>query len=84
MKYLILMSALFLTACSTPKTMLKNPKTGQIESCGGSATGSMVGGVIGYHVQKSNDLQCKADLMEQGFEPIKTSNPEAKAKYEAE
>lgn len=56
-----------LTACSTPMTILKNPKTGQIAQCGGSATGSMVGGVIGYQIQKSNDLKCAEEYQKQGF-----------------
>jgi len=59
-----------LTACSTPKVMLKNEKTGQVVSCGGSATGSLVGGVIGYHIQKSNDSQCEADYLANGFDRI--------------
>lgn len=72
MKRFYILLPLALIACSTPKTMLKNPKTGQIESCGGSATGSFVGGAIGYHVQKSNDEKCKSDLMQQGFKVIET------------
>lgn len=69
MKPLLLgISLMALAGCTTPKTMLINKKTGQIESCGGSATGSMVGGVLGYHIQKSNDMQCQSDLMANGFE----------------
>jgi hypothetical protein len=66
---LILVSAL-VSACSTPKTMLKNEKTGQVVSCGGSATGSLVGGVVGYHIQKSNDASCESDYMAQGFKRV--------------
>lgn len=66
-KIAALMAITFLCACTTPKTMLVNNKTGQIESCGGSATGSMVGGVVGYHIQKSNDAKCEADLLANGF-----------------
>ena len=62
----------FLASCSTPTAMLKNPKTGQIVQCGGSATGSLVGGVVGYHIQKSNDSKCVANYAEQGFRRIKT------------
>ena len=64
---------LLVTACTTPKTVLKNNQTGQVVSCGGSATGALVGGVIGYHIQKSNDKDCKSDYIEQGFEPVKNS-----------
>lgn len=56
-----------LTACTTPATTLKNPKTGQVARCGGSATGSMVGGVLGYHIQKSNDTTCVSEYQSQGF-----------------
>ena len=69
-----------LSACTTPKTMLKNEKTGQVVDCGGSATGSMVGGVIGYHIQKSNDSDCVADYMDQGFKRIKTTDEPASQK----
>lgn len=59
-----------LTACSTPKTMMKNPKTGQVVTCGGTATGSLVGGAIGYHMQKDNDAQCVSDYSKQGFKKV--------------
>lgn len=61
-----------LTACTTPGTTLKHPKTGQIVTCGGSATGSFVGGAIGYHVQKSNDADCVKTYKSQGFKVIET------------
>jgi hypothetical protein len=61
-----------IAGCTTPKTVLKNEKTGQVVMCGGSATGSMVGGVIGYHIQKSNDTDCVADHMDQGFKRVRT------------
>lgn len=78
MKRLLLVSVFLLSACSTPKTMLINSKTGQVESCGGSATGSMVGGVIGYHIQKSNDAKCEADLLANGFKRL-DQNPQVTA-----
>ena len=56
-----------LTACTTPATTLKHPKTGQVARCGGSATGSMVGGVLGYQIQKSNDTTCVSEYQQQGF-----------------
>lgn len=68
MKYLYVTTALALLAgCTTPATTLKHPKTGQIATCGGSATGSFVGGAIGYHVQKDNDAQCVSTYEKQGF-----------------
>jgi hypothetical protein len=30
----------------------------------------MVGGVVGYHIQKSNDADCTADYMAQGFKRV--------------
>ncbi len=56
-----------LAACTTPATTLKHPKTQQVVTCGGSATGSFVGGAIGYHVQKDNDAQCVQTYEKQGF-----------------
>jgi len=70
-KLAILGVALALTACTTPKVVMMNPKTGQVVSCGGSATGSMVGGIIGYNIQKSNDAACVADYAEFGFKRVR-------------
>jgi uncharacterized protein YcfJ len=70
---MLMLALVLVTGCSTPKTVLKNPKTGQVETCGGSATGSLVGGVVGYHIQKSNDSKCAQDLMAQGFKPVDKS-----------
>ncbi|MCB0375416.1 MAG: hypothetical protein KDD04_05815 [Sinomicrobium sp.] len=72
MRYLLVL--LLLAACTTPMTVLKDPKTGQIAQCGGSANGSLAGGAIGYHIQKSNDEKCVHSYMEQGFEVVKTEN----------
>lgn len=67
MKRLLPLLLLPLAACTTPMTVMKNPKTGQIATCGGSATGSMVGGIVGYEIQKSNDGNCVQEYMKQGF-----------------
>lgn len=72
MKYLFILLAL--AACTTPKTVLKNEHTGQVAICGGSAVGSLTGGVIGYHIQKSNDSDCVADYTAQGFKTISSDN----------
>lgn len=61
---------LLLSACATPETVLKHPKTGQTAICGGSTTGSMVGGMIGYHIEKGYDDNCVADHIALGFEQI--------------
>lgn len=65
MRYLAIL--FLLTACSTPVTVLKNEKTGQIERCGGNVSSSMAGGMIGYSIQKSNDEKCVSEYMNQGF-----------------
>lgn len=70
MKYLSVLILAVLSACTTPKSVLRNDKTGQVVTCGGSATGSLVGGVIGYHIQKSNDADCVADYMGEGFKRV--------------
>lgn len=71
MKRLSLIALLVLvTACTTPMTTLKNSKTGQVATCGGSATGSWTGGAIGYNIQKDNDADCVATYKKQGFKII--------------
>ena len=66
-KLAFITAALLLAACTTPMTTMKHPKTGQVATCGGSANGSFVGGVIGYQVQKSNDTDCVKTYEKQGF-----------------
>jgi hypothetical protein len=65
MRTIAILTLLIMTGCTTPMTILKNEKTGQIATCGGSATGSMVGGIIGY--QKKNDGSCIQAHRAQGF-----------------
>lgn len=59
--------AALLVACSTPITLLKNPKTGQVARCGGDMTGSLGGGLIGYNIQKDNDEDCVKKYQDLGF-----------------
>ncbi len=68
--FALLLSAT-LAACATPALTLKNDKTGQVVQCGGDATGSMVGGMIGYNVQKNNDETCAKNYEAQGFKRVK-------------
>ncbi len=73
MKFQILCSILLvssLTGCATPALTLKNDKTGQVVQCGGDATGSMMGGMIGYNVQKNNDETCAKNYEAQGFKRV--------------
>lgn len=59
-----------LAGCATPAVTLKNDATGQVVRCGGDATGSIAGGMIGYNIQKSNDDKCVADHEAQGFKRV--------------
>lgn len=61
-----------LAACSTPRTVLENPTTGQIAQCGGGSNGSIAGGVIGYEIEKSNDKECVTTYQNLGFDVIST------------
>jgi hypothetical protein len=60
--------ALMLAACTTPQTILKHKKTGEVVTCGGSSVGSVAGGAIGYHIQKSNDEDCVEKYKSDGYE----------------
>lgn len=64
---LALLSVLTLVACTTPTYTMRNPETKQVVIVGGSATGSMTGGMIGYHIQRTNDLDKVEKLQEEGF-----------------
>jgi len=66
----LLIITLYIAGCTTPQTILKNQKTGQVAMCGGSVVGSLAGGVIGYHIQKSNDEDCVVAYQTQGFSII--------------
>jgi phage tail tape-measure protein len=44
-----------------------HPKTKQVVIVGGSATGSLVGGAIGYQIEKSNNLKQVQKLKSEGF-----------------
>lgn len=72
MKYTItaLISLTLLSACATPETVLSS-HNGNIVTCGGSSTGSILGGMIGYSIQKSNDDQCVKQAIANGYKPMK-------------
>jgi hypothetical protein len=61
------MLLMVLAACATPTTFLKNEKTGETVACGGGTAGSVAGGLIGYHIQKSNDKDCVNEYKSKGF-----------------
>jgi len=67
----ILLAALaILSGCTTPSTMLRNPTTGQIVTCGGNTTSSLAGGMIGYAIQQNADAECVGSYRAQGFAPM--------------
>ena len=77
---IVLFCMLLISACTTPKTILKNEKTGQVATCGGNVSSSIAGGAVGYHIQKSNDTECIIDYLEQGFVKVRTEDTEASSK----
>lgn len=68
--FLTLSALVLVSACATRQTILKNDKTGKYATCGGSSTGSVAGGVIGYNIQKSNDEKCVDAYKKQGFKIV--------------
>ncbi len=67
---IVFAAAVVLVGCATPAITLKNDGTGQVARCGGDATGSMVGGLIGYNIQKDNDASCVRSYESQGFKRV--------------
>ena len=59
-----------LAGCATPTTYLKNPTTAQVVQCGGGTTGSWMGGMVGYSIEKSNDENCVTNYKAAGFVPF--------------
>ena len=79
----LIISTLFLAltaACSTPTTMLKNNKTGEIVTCGGGSGGSWAGGAIGYNIQKSSDKDCVIAYQKKGFKIIENTPAKSESK----
>lgn len=73
MRKLLLIStamALGLAGCATPVTYLKNPKTGEVVSCGGGVAGSWAGGLAGYSIERNHDNQCVANYEAAGLIPF--------------
>lgn len=60
-------SVIMLAGCSTPMTVLKHPDTGRVVKCGGSATGSVLGGMIGYGIAKNMAEECTAARQREGY-----------------
>ena len=62
-----LLAAAVMCGCATPVVMMKNDATGQLVRCGGGTSGSVIGGAIGYSIEKSNDEKCVKDYEARGF-----------------
>lgn len=62
MKKLLILT-LLLQACTTPETVLKNDKTGQVARCGGNVA---YAGVL-YPFMVAADKKCVADYTQEGF-----------------
>ncbi len=67
----LFVSLTVLSGCTTPRTMLRNPTTGQVQTCGGDTTSSLAGGLIGYSIQQNADADCVAAFTAQGFVRIR-------------
>lgn len=65
MKYITILALLTLTACATPVTTLK--KGDQTVTCGGSYNGAVLGGAIGYHIEKGMDQECVNKYLQEGY-----------------
>lgn len=63
----LICAVMLLAGCTTPRTMLQNPKTGDTAACGGNLSSSLQGGAIGYHIQRQRDKECVADLEARGY-----------------
>ena len=64
--YLIIPIILSLTACATPKTVLK-ASNGQVAVCGGDMSSSVAAGFLGYYLQKKVDSECVETYTKNGF-----------------
>lgn len=69
----VLLCSTLLTGCSTPQTVLRD-NSGMTIVCGGSSSGSIAGGVIGYHIQKGMDEDCVNQHKASGFKIIQQEN----------
>lgn len=59
-----------LMACATPAVQLQDDATGQVVQCGGSRSGSLAGGGLGYQLQKNKDKKCVEGYEALGFKRV--------------
>ena len=67
---LIIAIGFMMLGCATPKTMLRNETTGQVVRCGGDRSGAMMGGLVGYSLQKDDASKCVRDYEAEGFKRV--------------
>ena len=67
---LIIAIGFMMSGCATPKTMLSNKTTGQVVRCGGDRSGAMMGGLIGYSLQKDDASKCVREYEAEGFKRV--------------
>jgi hypothetical protein len=65
-KIIFALLAVSLMGCSTPRTVLKNPDTDQVATCGGDYSA----GGVEYHVEKAQAKTCVDIYRSQGFEIV--------------
>lgn len=70
--------ATLLSACATPRTMMRNPETKQIVQCGGDRSGSIMLGAIGYSMQASDAADCVKTFSAQGFVVVPDATADGK------
>lgn len=64
----LLLISLLLSGCSTPLTTMQNGNS--VVSCGGGTVGSLIGGLIGYHIQERNDHDCVVKYANDGYKVV--------------
>lgn len=69
---MILTVSFLLASCATPQTVLKSDN-GQVAVCGGNRSSAIAGGIIGYHIQKSEDANCVETHKAAGFKIVEQS-----------
>lgn len=67
MKRLLPLLLPLLAACATPTTALV--KDGDIQTCGGSSVGFILGGKIGQGIQEDMDRRCVEEWKSRGYRP---------------
>lgn len=65
--YLLLAILVVLTGCTTDRYTMRNPKNKTEITCGGNTASSVLGGFVGYQIQKEADKECVNRLKVLGY-----------------